>query len=97
MTDKIILQGEINEQGELIIQLPSDMPRGAVQVTIEHTTEFENNTLDEELEQLITESINSEGLPMGEIELPDEPVFGKDFPDGKTYVEQIRKKRRYSW
>jgi len=32
---------------------------------------------------------------MGEIELPDKPVFGNDFPDGKTYVDEIRKKRRY--
>lgn len=87
MIDKFIVQGEITEEGQLIVQLPPDIPRGSVQVTIEQThitIEIEN--IDEELETLIEESVKGSDLTMGEIELPD----------GKTYVEQIRDKRRYT-
>lgn len=99
MTDKIIIQGEISEDGKLVVELPVDVPRGAVQVTIE-ATEGIINEYDEELDALIEESINGLGLTMGEIALSEEiGIFENDenMPDGKTYVEQIRKKRHYSW
>ncbi len=98
MTDKVIVQGEINNDGELIIQLPPDVPRGSVKVTIEQASiNIEIDDFDEELEAIIDDSLNSESLTMGEIELPDAPIFDDDFPDGKIYVDQIRSKRRYAW
>jgi hypothetical protein len=97
MTDKIIVQGEINDDGQLVVQLPPDAPRGAVQITIEQTAELQEDDFDAELDALIDESLNSKGMTMGEIKLPDEPILGEDFPDGKTYVEQLRSKRRYKW
>lgn len=100
MIDKIIIQGEISEDGQLVVQLPPDAPRGAVQITIEQTTELQEDDFDAELDALIDESLNSKGMTMGEIALADEiGILADDenFPDGKTYVEQIRKKRRYKW
>ena len=95
MIDKIIIQGEINDDGELIIQLPPDAPRGAVQITIEQTMALPEDDFDAELDALIDESLNSKGMTMGEIELPDEPIFD-NLPDSEEYINQVRK-RRYKW
>lgn len=95
MTEKIIIQGEISEDGQLVVQLPPDAPRGAVQITIEQTTALQEDDFDAELDALIDESLNSKGMTMGEIKLPDEPIFD-NLPDSEEYISQIRK-RRYKW
>ena len=102
MSEKIIIDGEINEDGELIIKLPSDVPHGAVKVTIESTSERTDEDFEAELEALLADetTFTGMGLTMGEIALADEIGIlenNQDFPDGETYVEQIRKKRRYTW
>lgn len=107
MTIKIIIDGEINDNGELVVNLPADVPRGRVKITLEPTPEspIDNNysdDLDEELEALLDETFanSHKGLTMGEIALADEIGIledDKNFPDGKTYVEQIRKNQRKKW
>lgn len=100
MTDKIVIDGEITDDGKLIFYLPPELKHKAVKVTIE-PKEAPPYEYDEELEKLLdNKSLEGLGLTMGEIALSEEiGVFEDDdsIPDGKTYVDQIRKKRRYSW
>ena len=56
MTDMITIQGKVTEDGQLIVQLPPDAPRGDVEITVKkvitHTPE-EEAAADAEFEALL--------------------------------------------
>lgn len=109
MSDRLVIDAEIGEDGKLVLQLPPDAPRGSVKVTVEKTERYaepelspeEEAALDAELQELLKpENLRGQGLTAGEI--ARSPEFGAwqnrtDIPDGTSYVEKLRNKKRYTW
>ncbi|MBI5669960.1 MAG: hypothetical protein HZC41_18355 [Chloroflexi bacterium] len=109
MSDLIVIDAEIGEDGKLVIQLPPDAPRGPVKVTVRKAEAYEEldrtpeqeATLDAELKELLKpENLRGQGLTAGEI--ANSPEFGAwnnrtDIQDGESYVEKTRNKKRYTW
>ena len=109
MSDMIVIDAEIGEDGKLVIQLPPDAPRGPVKVTVEKAEAYEEPelspeqeaALDAELEELLKpENLRGQGVTAGEIARSTE--FGAwkhrtDIQDGESYVEKTRNKKRYTW
>lgn len=100
MTDRITVKGEVTEDGQLIVQLPPDAPRGAVEVTVrKHLTPEEEAALDAEFEALLNDPATFTGLGLSAEEIAGSPVFGiwadrEDMADSATYVEELRRKNR---
>jgi hypothetical protein len=103
MSDMIVIEAEVGEDGKLVIQLPPDAPRGTVKVTVEPYAEPEltpeqEAALDSELEELLKpENLRGQGLTAGEIARSPEIGMWKDRPetqDSVAWVEQMRRQRR---
>ncbi|HXU32534.1 MAG TPA: hypothetical protein VN851_18355 [Thermoanaerobaculia bacterium] len=78
-------EGEITEDGQLHVDLPSDVLRGPVLVTLE--------PLPEETLELTEEDLQGAGLTAAEIALSPEIgawVDDLEIPSGAEYVERIR-------
>lgn len=86
-------EGEITEDGQLHVELPSGVLRGPVLVTLE--------PLPEEALALTEEDLRGVGLTAAEIAAS--PEIGswaedRDAPSGAEYVEHLRAASpRYSW
>jgi hypothetical protein len=106
MTDMVIIEGEVDEDGKLSIQLPPDTPRGRVRVTVETLTErptafneaVPEDVYDPELEALLSDPdlFNGKGLTADEI--MNSPAFGiwadrTDMLDSAEYVSEMRRAR----
>lgn len=86
------IEGEITEDGHLLIELPSETPPGRVVVTLEPMQ-------DEDLE-LTDEDLRGKGLTAEEIAASSEigAWAGDEAQSGAEYVEQVRRAAsRYSW
>jgi hypothetical protein len=107
MSNVITLKGQVNEDGQLIVNLPPDAPRGEVEITIRKTaqpalelTPEEEAALDAEFEALMNDPATFSGLGLTAEEIANSPEFGAwahrdDIVDGETFVENARSKRRY--
>jgi hypothetical protein len=87
------VEGEITEDGQLLVDLPPELPRGRVVVTLE--------PLSEENLELTEEDLKGAGLTAEEI--ASSPEIGAWAGDdegqsGAEYVERLRRASpRYSW
>ena len=86
------VEGEITEDGHLRVDLPPEMPRGRVVITLEPL-------LSEEDLGLTEEDLRGAGLTAEEIASSPEIGSWKDGDEqsGAEYVETIRASHRYSW
>ena len=82
----IRLNGRITDTGELELDLPSGLPSGEAQITIEIPTELSREAL--RTEPMTGEEIVRAGLLGG---WKDEGIT-----DGSAWVEEVRRKRRES-
>lgn len=93
MKTALRVEGEITEDGHLLVELPPELPRGRVVVTLE--------PLPEEDLELTEEDLRGAGLTAEEI--ASSPEIGAWTADGEEqsgaeYVEHIRRASpRYSW
>jgi hypothetical protein len=87
------VEGEITEDGQLLVDLPPELPRGRVVVTLEPLSE-ENLELTEE---------DLKGAVLTAEEIASSPEIGAWAGDdegqsGAEYVERLRRASpRYSW
>ena len=107
MSDIVIVEGKIDENGQLIVQLPPDAPKGDVEVTIKKRTVYltpeltleEEAALDAEFETLMNDpqTFAGLGLPMGEI--LKSPAIGiwknrEETQDSVAWIAEMRRKKR---
>ncbi|HEY8021315.1 MAG TPA: hypothetical protein VIH93_09445 [Thermoanaerobaculia bacterium] len=86
------MEGEITEDGHLVVELPPELPRGRVAVTLEP---LPADDLD-----LTVEDLTGAGLTAEEIASSPEIGAWRDgeLPSGAEYVETLRRASpRYSW
>lgn len=87
------VEGEITQDGHLMVDLPPELPRGRVVVTLEPVSE--------EPFELAEEDLKGAGLTAEEI--ASSPEIGawaedREMESGAEYVEKIRRASpRYSW
>lgn len=92
MKNALRVEGEISEDGHLLIELPPELPPGRVIVTLEPL-------LEEEL-AFTEEDLRGAGLTAEEIAAsPGIGAWAEDeVQSGADYVEQLRRPSpRYSW
>lgn len=87
------MEGEITEDGHLLVDLPSELPSGRVMVILE--------PISEESLELTEDDLRGAGLTAEEI--ASSPGIGAwagdpEIPSGAEYVEALRRTSpRYSW
>jgi hypothetical protein len=93
MKTTLRVEGEITEDGHLIVDLPPEVPHGRVVVTLEPLS-------GDDLE-LAEEDLKGEGLTAEEITRSPEIgawADGEEVQSGAEYVENVRRALpRYSW
>jgi hypothetical protein len=93
MKNLLRVEGEITEDGHLRVELPPELPRGRVVVTLE--------PLPEQDLYLTEEDLRGAGLTAEEIASSPEIgswAEGGEEPSGAEYVENLRRASpRYSW
>ncbi|MFN8372006.1 MAG: hypothetical protein U0694_03900 [Anaerolineae bacterium] len=107
MTDTVIIESEVGEDGTLIIQLPPDSPRGRVRVIVEpvmeHPTAFDepvpDDVYDPELEVLLSDPTTLSGLGLTAEEIAKSPQIGiwadcEEMADPVAYLAEQRRKRK---
>jgi len=93
MKTALRIEGEITAEGHLVVELPPELPRGRVAVTLE--------PLPEDDFELTEEDVKGAGLTAEEI--ASSPEIGawaddKAVQSGAEYVENLRRASpRYSW
>ncbi len=107
MVDMVVVKGKVTEDGQLIIELPSDTPHGDVEVVVRkiapaaalELTPEEEAYWDAEFEALINDpkTFTGMGLTIGEI--AQSPAIGiwadrEDMADPVAYLEEMRRKRK---
>jgi hypothetical protein len=94
MREALSLEGEITEDGQLIVELPADAPRGRVVLTLMQPSAAEDLDLTDE---------DLQGLGLAAEDIAASPQIGAwaDDPEmatGAKYVENLRQPRpRYEW
>jgi len=86
------VEGEITEDGHLLVVVPPELPRGRVTVTLE--------PLPEDDLELAEEDLTGAGLTAEEIAASPEmgAWASDDVQSGAEYVEELRRASpRYSW
>ncbi|GAB4521610.1 MAG: hypothetical protein OHK0046_33220 [Anaerolineae bacterium] len=89
----IILEGVVDENGQLVLQLPPGSPRGRVEVVVR---EIAAEDIDTELEALLRD-LEGEGLTAEEIvQSPEIGIWADrdDMSDVPAYLENLRQQRR---
>jgi hypothetical protein len=86
------VEGEITEDGHLLVDLPPELPRGRVVVTLEPVPEDDLDLSEEDLK----------GAGLTAEEIAASPEIGAwaedDIGSGAEYVEKLRRASpRYSW
>lgn len=107
MSDMVIVDGKIDENGQLIIQLPPDAPQGDVEVTIKKRVTYtppeltpeEAAALDAEFEALMSDPKTLTGLGLTAEEIANSPEIGiwkdrEDMKDPVAWVAEMRRKSR---
>lgn len=93
MKTALRVEGEITEDGHLLVDLPPEMPRGRVVVTLEPLLEDDLELTDEDLK----------GLGLTAEEIASSPEIGawseeREGQSGAEYVENLRQASpRHSW
>ena len=87
MSDILIFEETVGEDGKLVVQLPPNAPHGRVRVTVEKVEEEWA-----EIERIIR--MDGEGRTMGEILQSPEIGAWKDRTDITDSVEYVEKMRR---
>lgn len=92
MKTALRVEGEITEDGHLVVDLPPELPRGRVVVTLELMPEDDLDLSDEDLK----------GAGLTAEEIAASPEIGAwaedDIGSGAEYVEKLRHTSpRYSW
>ena len=93
MKTALRVEGEITEDGSLLVDLPAEMPRGRVLLTLEPVPEDDLELADEELR----------GFGLTAEEIANSPEIGAwaeegDVQSGADFVEALRRPRsRYTW
>ena len=93
MRTALRIEGEITEDGHLVVDLPPELPRGRVVVTLEPVPE-------KDVLELSDEDLKGAGLTAEEIAAsPEIGAWAEDdIESGAEYVEKIRRASpRYSW
>jgi hypothetical protein len=93
MKTALRVEGEITEDGHLLVELPPELPRGRVVVTLE--------PLPEDDLELTEEDLNGAGLTAEEIAASPEIGSWAEAGVGQSGAEYVEKLRgaspRYSW
>ena len=93
MKTALRIEGEITKDGHLVIDLPPELPRGRVVVTLESLPEADL--------ELTEEDLNGAGLTAEEIASAPEIGAWAENGEGESgaeYVEKLRRAApRYSW
>jgi hypothetical protein len=104
MTDRLVFEEIVGEDGKLVLQLPPDAPHGRIRITIEAVTPEEDSTLtpeqeaalDAEIEALLSdESLRGLGQTAEEIARAPEIGIWKDradMTDSVAYIADLRRK-----
>ena len=93
MKTALRVEGEITEDGHLVVELPPEVPRGRVVLTLEFASEADFELKDEDLQ----------GLGLTAEEISGSPEIGAwaedpEIPSGAEYVETLRRARpRTTW
>ncbi len=91
-TASLTLEGEVTDDGRLIVSLPPDAPRGPVRVTVEVAPE---------ILEISEDDVRGLGMTAEEIaSSPDLGTWGQKgpVPDGASFVEAVRSLRpSYRW
>ncbi|MBZ0298974.1 MAG: hypothetical protein K8J31_04490 [Anaerolineae bacterium] len=102
MSDMITIQGQVTEDGQLIVQLPPDAPRGTVQVTVKRIRQYtpeEEAAADAEFMAMMNDPATFTGTGLTVAEIMDSPLYGiwanrEDVPDSAEYVAEMRRRSR---
>jgi hypothetical protein len=93
MTIALRVEGEITEDGQLVVEIPGDLPHGRVLVTLE--------PVGEDSLQLTEADLRGAGQTAAEIATAPEIgswATGGDGPSGAEYVDSVRRAQpRYTW
>jgi len=87
------VEGEITEDGRLVVDLPPEVPRGRVMLTLEIVAEDDLELSDDDLQ----------GLGLTPQEIASSPEMGAwaqdpEVPSGAEFVENLRRSSpRYAW
>lgn len=87
------MRGEVTEDGRLVVELPAELPRGRVLVTVEPEGDNDFDVAEEDLR----------GLGLTAREIARAPEIGSwaddpETPSGAEFVERIRRAPvRYEW
>ena len=92
MGEILSMEGEITEDGQLLVNLPPDVPRGRVVLTLEILPTDDLELREEDLQ----------GLGRTAEEIAASPEIGawaedRDIASGEQYVENLRRRSRYQW
>jgi hypothetical protein len=102
MTDRITIQGKVTEDGQLIVQLPPDAPRGTVEVIVKKISQYtpeEEEEADAEFEAMMNDPAIFTGQGLSAEEILNSPVYGswadrEDITDSANYVAEMRRRSR---
>jgi hypothetical protein len=104
MNAPIILKGHVDKDGHLVVELPPDAPRGAVEVRLRPLEEkapedMTEEELDAALEALRNDPTTFTGLGLRSDEIAHSPDVGAwahrtDIGDSIEYVQAMREQRR---
>lgn len=98
MKTALRVEGKITEDGHLLVDLPPELPRGRVVLTLELLPE---DDLPED--DLGLSDSDLQGLGLTAEEIAESPEIGAwagepEVPSGAEYVENLRRPRqRYAW
>jgi hypothetical protein len=92
MKTALTIEGEITEDGHLVVNLTPELPRGRVVVTLELLSEDDLDLTEDDLK----------GAGLTAEEIASSPELGawageSEVPSGAEYVEKLRQAPRYSW
>ncbi len=93
MKTALRVEGEITEDGHLLVDLPPELPRGRVVLTLEPVAEDDLELTDEDLQ----------GLGLTAEEIAESPEIGAwadggEVESGADFVERVRRTRPgYTW
>jgi hypothetical protein len=103
MSDVVVFEETVGEDGRLVLHMPPDAPHGRVRVTVEAVPETKSYEpedpndpwYDEELERLLTdEALKGQGLSSAEIARSSAIGIWADREDMKDSVAWVNEQRR---